>query len=279
MAPPATSLTALGKSCNKPTQRRWVPIKTIGLACVWGKTKVPNGSKIRHTMVMRLGAVGVALLASTFPAWADFEAGLKAYEAGEYAAAYQEWLPLARNGDPAAQRNVGQLDRLGRGVARDPAIAADWYQRAAKLGLGRAQANLAMLYLQGDGVEQDYALAGKWFKAAAVQGHVIAQFNLGIMYERGLGVERDKVKARAWYNLAAKAGHRRALDNLSRLVAADAVDELTKPERKARTVPARNAAAIFCVPLIPSSFLASTPGFPSTPTPPAAPPPEEAPHQ
>ena len=192
-------------------------------------------------MVMRLAVVGALLLASIGPAWADFKAGLKAYETGEYAAAYREWLPLARDGDPAAQRNIGQLYRLGRGVARDPAIAAEWYLRAAKLGLGRAQANLAMLYLQGDGVEQDYEAAGKWFKAAAAQGHVIAQFNLAIMYERGLGFEPNKAKARAWYNLAAKAGHRRALDNLSRLVAAEAVDELTYPERKTKTAPASDA--------------------------------------
>ena len=186
----------------------------------------------------RLAAVGVLLLFATTAAWADFQAGLKAYEAADYASAYRHWLPLAQGGDPAAQRNIGQLYRLGRGVARDPAVAAEWYRRAARMGLRGAQTNLARLYLTGDGVEQDYQAAGKWFKAAAVQGHAIAQYNLGVMYELGLGFTPDNAQARAWYNLAAKAGHRQALDSLSRLVAIDAVDELRHPERAAEAPPA-----------------------------------------
>ena len=166
----------------------------------------------------RLALAVVAIMWLTGEAQADFAAGVRAYDAGDYETAYREWLPLARNNDAAAQRNIGHLYRYGKGVARDPVEAAKWYRRAAELGFHRAQANLASLYLKGEGVPQDYAEAAKWFFQAARQGHVIAQYNLGQMYERGLGVARDEARALAWYNLAARAGHKGALDRLSVLV-------------------------------------------------------------
>ena len=52
-----------------------------------------------------------------------FQAGVAAYDAGDYTRAYEIWLPLAKLGDLAAQRNVGHLLRLGRGTARDLAAS------------------------------------------------------------------------------------------------------------------------------------------------------------
>lgn len=150
---------------------------------------------------------------------ADFADGTRAFDAGDYSRAFEIWLPLAREGDLAAQRNIGLLYQSGRGVARDSSEAARWFRRAAEAGFDRAQANLAALYLNGDGVEQDHAEARAWFEKAAMQGHVVSQFNLGVIYELGLGVGRSEPRAIAWYNLAARAGHRGALDRLSYLVA------------------------------------------------------------
>jgi hypothetical protein len=48
---------------------------------------------------MRWVVVLVALLSGLAgPAWADFEDGLRAYQQGDYAAAYREWLALAPSG-------------------------------------------------------------------------------------------------------------------------------------------------------------------------------------
>lgn len=144
---------------------------------------------------------------------------MQAYEAGDYAAAYRAWLPLAESGDVAAMRNVGHLYRWGQGVEKDIHQALAWYRRAAEIGFARAQANLAAIYLQGDdGVPVDYAEALKWFEAAAQQGHAVAQYNLGLMYELGLGTAANEAIALGWYNLAAKAGQQDALDRLSKLV-------------------------------------------------------------
>lgn len=163
-------------------------------------------------------AVLLALLGMATPARADFAAGVKAYEAGDYKAAFDAWLPLAERGDVAAMRNLGHLYRWGQGVEADPGKAIHWYRRAAETGFARAQANLGAIYLQGDGVAVDYAEAHKWFDAAARQGHAVAQYNLGLMYELGLGVEKNEAIALGWYNNAAKAGQPDALERLSLLV-------------------------------------------------------------
>ena len=120
----------------------------------------------------------------------DFAVGVEAYERGEYQKAFEAWLPLAREGDPAAQRNVGHMFRRGLGVPKNFKKAAEWYRRAAEQGLSRAQANLANMYLRGQGVAKDVKLAARWFRRAAEQGHAIAQYNLGLLYENGVGVER-----------------------------------------------------------------------------------------
>ncbi len=176
-----------------------------------------------------LAALAVAFAVASLlvaPARADFAAGVEAYDGGDFTKAFAEWLPLARQGDPAAERNIGHMYRLGRGVERDPAEAVKWYRRAAEKGLARAQANLANMYLAGEGVPRDYGAAARWLYLAAVQGHVIAQYNLGQMYLSGLGVRKDPVRAMAWYNLAAKAGYQKALDKLSLLVAASGPPEI-----------------------------------------------------
>ena len=192
----------------------------------------------RFNVRTRVGAI--CLLSTTFlipisPAAGGMAEGLAAYRAGDYAAAHAEWLPLAREGTAAAQRNVGQLYRLGQGVPRDAAVAANWYRLAAEQGLARAQSNLAAMYLQGDGVEKNPAIAAEWFRRAAAQGHALSQFNLGLMYETGFGLGVSLVKARSWYELAAGAGNARARDRLADLRNAPAKDDvaLLPPARAA----------------------------------------------
>ena len=152
-------------------------------------------------------AAALAMLLWSGAAVADFAAGVAAFEAGNFAMAFREWLPEAEAGNAAAQRNLGLLYQTGQGVEPDPAQAVRWYRLAAEAGNARAQANLGNLYLAGDGVDQDYATAASWFELAARQGHTIAQFNLGLMYENGLGVEANASRALTWYAMAADAGH------------------------------------------------------------------------
>ena len=174
--------------------------------------------------MIRWGAVAVGLLLTALPTVvrADFAAAVAAYDRGDFETAFNEWLPLARDDDPAAQRNVAHLYRQGLGVAQDFTEAAYWYRRAAYLGLTGAQSNLAAMYLRGQGVAENPEEAAYWFERAAVGGHILAQYNLGLMYSRGVGVRQSKPRAMAWLYLAAKSGHEQALAALSQMVLQEA---------------------------------------------------------
>ena len=205
-----------------------------------------------RTLLLAAPLAGGLLAAG--PAQADFAAGVRAYEAGDYATAYAEWLPIAERNDVAAMRNIGHLYRWGQGVEPDMQKALDWYRRAAELGFSRAQANLAAIYLQGEeGIPVNYDEAYKWFTAAAIQGHAVAQYNLGLMYELGLAVERSEPKALGWYNLAAKAGQPEALERLSQLVRRS---EPPLMSGLRATAPAENRTENTAVDTLPSPALA-----------------------
>jgi TPR repeat protein len=192
-------------------------------------------------------ALALAACAWTNPkqVQAAFDEGVRAYDAGDFTAAYNAWLPLARSGDLAAQRNIGHLYETGRGVPADPKEAAVWYRKAAEDGFSRAQANLANLYLKGEGVPQDDREAALWFHKAALQGHAVAQYNLGAMYEQGRGVERDPARALGWLMLAAKAGHPQAQEAVAKVMANPAPegipDSLKAEPRPAKSPPSKPA--------------------------------------
>ncbi len=77
--------------------------------------------------------VGFGLLVAT-PAWADFQAGLDAYERGEYDTALKEFRPLAEQGDAQAQYNLGVMYANGQGVPQDYLFAHMWGNLAASHG-------------------------------------------------------------------------------------------------------------------------------------------------
>ena len=152
-----------------------------------------------------LRGVIVLVLALALPApvlAADYEAGWEAYNRGDYATAWEEWLPLAEQGHAAAQSNLGLMYSSGHGVPQDYAVAAKWYRRAAEQGFARAQFNLGTMYEHGKSVAQDYAEAAKWYRLAAEQGDGLGQFNLSNVL--GNGSTPDYVEAHMWATLAAE---------------------------------------------------------------------------
>lgn len=113
---------------------------------------------------------------------------------------------LASNGDAVAQNFLGDFYKHGRGVKRDYATAAAWYQKAATQGYALAQSNLGFLYYKGRGVPRDYAKAAEWWQKAADQGDMLAQSNLGVLYYNGQGVAQDYGKAAKLWLKAADQG-------------------------------------------------------------------------
>jgi TPR repeat protein len=150
----------------------------------------------------------IVLLGLAPPASADFDAGLAAAGAGDYATALREWRPLAEQGHRDAQFNLGLLYENGLGVARDGATAASWYRRAAEQGDREAAAYLGEMYGEGLGVARNDAEALRWYVQAAEGGHPASQYNVGLFYALGRGAAPNDVEALAWLTVAVENGAR-----------------------------------------------------------------------
>ncbi len=161
-----------------------------------------------------------------------FQAGVAAYDAGDYDRAYELWAPLAKRGDLAAQRNVAHLKRQGMGVEQNLEEALDLYKDAAERGLVSAQVNLAFLYLEGKGTKRDVRKAVRWLHRAARAGSAEAQFQLARMLEEGDGLKRNRDKAVIYYLAAAGQGHAPAQQRLARMkIIADGMSALPPRDR------------------------------------------------
>ena len=156
----------------------------------------------------------------------DFQKGLAAAQAGDYATALKEWTPLAISGDRNAQFNLALMYYIGRGGPTDYAKAVGWSRLAAERGHVSAQSFLASMYKDGKGVLQDYVEAVKWWRLAAEQGDADAQTNLGWMYNDGKGVLQDNATAHMWYNIAAANGAGGTnRDNLAKSMTSAAIEK------------------------------------------------------
>ena len=78
-------------------------------------------------------------MAFSLAAHAGFDEGKTAFNAADFGAAMQQWLPLANQGDARAQLSLGLMYANGRGVPQDYKEALVWLRKAA------AQAELDFL--------------------------------------------------------------------------------------------------------------------------------------
>ncbi|MEJ2508896.1 MAG: sel1 repeat family protein [Gammaproteobacteria bacterium] len=90
----------------------------------------------------------------------------------------------------------------------------------AERGVARAQRHLANRYLRGRGVARDPALAAQWMRRAAEQGFPPAMRAWGEYLEQGVAGPKDVAAASVWYRRAAACGDPLARDHLARLEAA-----------------------------------------------------------
>ena len=124
---------------------------------------------------------------------------------------------LASQGNVKAMYDVGKLYERGRGVKKDMASAAEFFQKSASAGNPAAQARLGILYFEGRGVKQNYNKALKLLNSAANNNIPSAQFQLANMYELGTGVKQDLKQSIAWYKKADKYGYYLAKAKVTRL--------------------------------------------------------------
>ena len=117
-------------------------------------------------------ALVLSIVCFVAPAWADFKAGMEAYNRGDFATALREWRPLAEQGDAGAQFSLGLSYENGDGVPRDYAIARQWYEKSAAQGDAKAQLYLGLQSAFGQGGPVDLVQAYMWYSLAAGNGHL-----------------------------------------------------------------------------------------------------------
>lgn len=169
-------------------------------------------------------ALVAMLMFAGFAYAADYEAGLAAYESGQYETALAEWQPLAESGDARAQFGLGMLYANGFGVEMNDSKALHWFGEAAARDHAEAQYRLGVMHQNGWGVPMDDEAAAEWYEKAAKQGLTEAQVALGQVYAAEYCVRYDPVKAYKWYAIAAK------LDDIDAVEKRDTLAQKLSPE-------------------------------------------------
>lgn len=139
--------------------------------------------------------LGYALAASAAD---DFEAGVRAFRAGDTANALSIWKRLAESGNSTAQYNLGVVYEQGKGVTVNIPQAMIWYRKAAEKGRPDAQNNLGVLYAEGRGVQRDLEKAYIWLTLAMSQGYQPAIANRKLIEGQLQDVHREAIKKRLW---------------------------------------------------------------------------------
>lgn len=126
----------------------------------------------------------------------------------------QELESLGNEGDDSALELLGEMHQQALlGVARDAALACDYYER---IGDRRADAlhNMATCYYSGNGREQDLPRARALYRAAAEAGWIQSRCALGNMFVRGEGGAVDAETGIALCRSGADTGDINALTDL-----------------------------------------------------------------
>ena len=118
-------------------------------------------------------------------------------------AALQQLEQAADAGDVSALTALGYAYSAGKGVAQDPAKAAEFFQKAADAGDKSALTALGYAYSAGKGVAQDPKKAVKLFLEGLNAGDKSALVALGYAYSGGKGVKKDRRKAVQYFEEAA----------------------------------------------------------------------------
>lgn len=115
------------------------------------------------------------------------QAGIEAIKSGDYAEAFNQLIPLAREGNPEAQYNMGWLYANGIGAMVDVPTAVYWWKKAAASDHAASQFSLGMVYLTGDGktIRKNVPEAINWHLRSARNG-----------YEEGVEMMRQLYKTR-----------------------------------------------------------------------------------
>lgn len=134
------------------------------------------------------------------------EAGLTAYDTGDFEKAVTYFSVGDQLDNPEASFSLGALYMTGRGVEQDIGRAIELYMKAADAGYRPAQVTLAFLFSDGSIIQPSENLALHYAMEAAEANDVEAQILLASWYENGTFGPKDINEAVKWYQKAAKNG-------------------------------------------------------------------------
>ncbi len=131
-----------------------------------------------------------------------------AYQRGHYLTAFRESTERVEAvADPVSMTLLAELHAAGIGVPQNQERALGWYRLAADKGDRNAIFAIGMMHIEGRaGLARDPAQARPFFERAAGLGHIAAAYNLGLLALAGHGGERDPQGAARWFKLAADLG-------------------------------------------------------------------------
>ncbi|MBR5130508.1 MAG: sel1 repeat family protein [Alphaproteobacteria bacterium] len=158
------------------------------------------------------------ILGTTFlttAAMAGLPEAIRAYEAGQYVQALEEFTYLADEQDATALYYMGQMYENGQGVEKDTKKATEYYQRADVLGNQQASVVLAKTVFYDDTIENNKEIGLEYLKKVAYNGNTDALYELGEIYHEGKGVDKDYSYAFGYYLMAAMKGEKRSQHKLA----------------------------------------------------------------
>jgi YVTN family beta-propeller protein len=114
-------------------------------------------------------------------------------------------------------------------VAQKVSEIPDLLREGAKNGDPAAEFNVGLYFYEGLRFKKKRDKARKWFQRSAQHGHAEGQYYFAFMLEEGKGGRKDRNKAIKWYRMAAEQGHARAADRLAILTGGSAQDLQANP--------------------------------------------------
>lgn len=129
-----------------------------------------------------------------------------AFDQGRYLTALELAQKLVDKGDARAHTLIARIHAEGLGVPKNPALAAQWYKRAAELNDVDGIFAYGVILAEGRGVEKNRAGAAEMFERAARTGHAAANYNLGLLFLKGDGKPENPYRAAQHIRYAAEQG-------------------------------------------------------------------------
>ena len=114
-----------------------------------------------------------------------------------------KWLQIgADRNDPTSLHNLAVHIAYGKGTKVNVALAAQYFLRAARLGLAASENNVGWHYYKGDGIKRSIPDAVFWITRSAEQGEPFAYGSLCEIYDAGDTFEKNNIEAYKWCKLA-----------------------------------------------------------------------------